>query len=96
MAGQKFPCPEDGLTLEIIAKAEVAEHFKERVVSRGSAHVVDITSAEALLAGSGPGELEFTFPEKVVFELVHTRGCKQHRRIPAWHKHITGATHTAL
>jgi hypothetical protein len=48
----------DGVALEIIAKAEIAEHLEERVVVGGSPHVVDVARAQTLLAGGRPREFE--------------------------------------
>ena len=93
---EEFPCPVDRLPLEVIAKAEVAEHFKERVMASGPPHVLDIAGAEALLAGGGPGEIEFAFAKEMVLELVHSGGSEQHRRVPAWHQHVTRAADAAL
>ena len=44
----------DGVTLEIVAEAEVAEHLEERVVPLGDAHVLNVVCAHALLRGRGP------------------------------------------
>ena len=50
-AGQEFPCPGNGLLLEIIAEREVAEHLKIGAVARRLADVFDVAGADALLAG---------------------------------------------
>ena len=47
---QELPGPGNGLALEIIAEREVAEHFKERLVTRRAADVLDIARANAALA----------------------------------------------
>ena len=39
---EKLPRPGNGIALEVIAEAEVSEHLEERMVTRGSAHVVEI------------------------------------------------------
>jgi hypothetical protein len=60
---RQFPGPGDRLLFEIVAKAEVAQHLKERVVPRRAAHVLNVVGANALLevvarstsaAGAGP------------------------------------------
>ena len=49
--GQQFPGPGDRLALEIIAKTEVAQHFQQRAVTQGAAHVLDVAHPQALLGG---------------------------------------------
>ena len=95
-AGQEFPRPKDCLPLEVVAKAKVTQHLKERVVPRGAAHVVDVSCAKAFLARGGLCEFQFTFAEEVILELVHARRCEEHRRIPPWHEHIAGAADAPL
>ena len=38
--GQKYPGKAYGVVLEVVAKAEVAQHFKKRVVTCGIADIV--------------------------------------------------------
>ncbi len=95
-SGQEFPGPVDGFALEIVAKAEVAQHFEKRVVVGGTADVVDVAGAEALLAGGGAGEFELALAQEVVFELVHAGGREENRRIPARHEDVAGAACAAL
>ena len=49
----KFPRPGNGVSLEIIAETEIAEHLEEHEVSFGSANVVEVvvltSSTDALL-----------------------------------------------
>ena len=40
--GQETPCKLDGILLEVVAKAEVAQHFEEGVVTSGIADVFQI------------------------------------------------------
>ena len=96
LAGQELPGPVDGLALEVVAEAEVAQHLEERVVVGRAADVVDVAGAEALLAGRGPGELELAAAEEVVLELVHAGGREQHRGIPARHQHVAGPADAAF
>jgi hypothetical protein len=48
---EEFPCPRNGLLLEIVAEGEVAEHFKECAVTGCFADVLKIARTDALLAG---------------------------------------------
>ena len=61
-AGQEFPCPGNGLLLEVIAEGEVAQHLKIGAVAGGLADVLDVAGADALLAGADPmtGRLHLT------------------------------------
>ncbi len=49
--GEELPGPVYGLPFEIVAEREIAEHLEESAVARGVADVLDITGADALLAG---------------------------------------------
>ena len=96
LAGQKLPRPVDGLALEIVAEAEVAQHLEEGVVVGGAADVVDVARAQAFLAGRGPGELQLAAAEEMVLELVHAGRREQHRGVPAGHQHVAGPADAAL
>ena len=50
-AGQEFPCPGNGLLLEVIAEGEVAQHLKIRAVAGRMADVFNVAGADALLTG---------------------------------------------
>ena len=50
-AGQKLPAPGNGLPLEVVAEGEVAQHLKVGAVAGGLADVLNVTGADALLAG---------------------------------------------
>ena len=51
---EELPREGDGVLLEVVAEAEVAEHLEERVVARGDADVLEVVvlaaDADALLA----------------------------------------------
>ena len=57
--GEELPGKGDGLPLKVIAKGEVAQHFKIGAVAVGVAHVLNVAGADALLAGghTPPGGL---------------------------------------
>ncbi len=42
LAGDQLPGEGDGVALEVVAKAEVAQHLKERVVAAGEANVFKV------------------------------------------------------
>ena len=54
---EELPRPRDYLMLEIIAEAEVAQHFEERVVARRASDVLDVVGAHALLRRRRPRHL---------------------------------------
>ena len=96
LGGEELPRPVDGLALEVVAEAEVAQHLEEGVVIGGAADVVDVAGAEALLAGGGAGEFQLAAAEEVVLELVHARRGEQHRGVPAGDQHVAGPPDAAL
>lgn len=75
----------DGVALEIVAEAEVAQHFEESVVPRGVADVFQVVvlaaGAHAFLAGGRTGVGALFQAEEAVLELVHARVGEQQGRI---------------
>ena len=94
--GEKFPGPADCHALEVITKAEIAQHLEKRVVISGPTNVVDIAGPQALLACCGSCEIQFHFAQEVIFKLVHAGGSEQYRRIPGRHQHVTLLASVAL
>ena len=93
---QKLPGPVDSLPLEIIPKAEVAQHLEKRVVIGGPPHIFDVPRPQALLATGGLRELQLDLAEKVILERVHAGRREQNRRIPAGDQHVAGAAGVPL
>ena len=96
LAGEKLPSPIDRFAFEVVAEAEIAQHLKKGVVIGGPADVIDVASAQTLLATGGAGEFQFDAAEEVVLEWVHTCRRKEHRFIPARNQHIAGAHPVSL
>ena len=73
---QKVPGKLDRLTLEVIAKAEVAQHFKKGVVAGGVAHVFQVivlaAGAHTALATSRPVIGAWLRTQESILELIHT------------------------
>ena len=73
--GHEFPGISNSIFLEVVAKAEIAQHLKERMMALGEAHILKIvvlaTRADALLGGGGAGVIALLQPQEHVFELVH-------------------------
>ena len=72
---EKLPGKLDGLSLEVIAKTEVTEHFKEGVVSRGVSHILKIVvlaaSAHTLLSRHCAHIGPLLEAKKRLLELIH-------------------------
>src|SRR5690606_773335 len=75
------------ITLEIIAEAEVPQHFKERVVTGGITDIFQVivlaTGPDTLLGGCAAGIRTLFQTQKAVLELVHPRIGKQQGGIVA-------------
>ena len=85
LRGHQFPGVCDGLGLEVVAKAEVAQHLEECVVALGKTHVFQIvmlaSGPDTLLRARGAGILAFLQAQEDVLELVHAGIGKQQSRI---------------
>ncbi|EJK90166.1 hypothetical protein UUU_32860 [Klebsiella pneumoniae subsp. pneumoniae DSM 30104 = JCM 1662 = NBRC 14940] len=94
LTGQQFPRVFDGILLEVIAKAEVAQHFKEGVVTRGVTDVFQIvvftTRTHATLCGGRTRIITFVETKEDILELVHPCIGKQQGRIVVRHQGAAG------
>ena len=86
----------DGFFLEIVAEAEVAQHFKKGVMVRRATDVIDVAGAKTFLAGCCTSKFEFNLAEEVIFKLVHARWREQNRRVPGRHEYIARLSAVAL
>ena len=83
-AGDELPRPRDGVGLEVVAEAPVAEHLEEREVAAGAADLVDVVvlaGQRARTSGSwrpGAGRTDRLLAEEVRDELHHPR-VREHR-----------------
>ena len=77
----QLPRKRDGIALEVIAKAEVAQHLEKSMVPAGEADVFQIVvlaaGAHALLRSGGTVVVTPLHAKKYIFELVHARVGKQ-------------------
>ncbi|OPZ06361.1 MAG: hypothetical protein BWZ09_00430 [Alphaproteobacteria bacterium ADurb.BinA305] len=98
--GQQLPGVGDGVALEVVAEAEVAEHLEEGVVARGVADVLEVVvlaaGAHALLRGGGAGVGTLVEAEEHVLELVHAGVGEQQRRVLVRHERAGGHDLVAL
>ncbi len=96
--GQQLPGKGNRLILEVVAKAEVPQHFKERMVPCGIAHVVQIVvlaaCADAFLRRCRPFVIARLHPGEQVLELHHARVGEHQRRIIA--RNQRAAVHLAV
>ncbi|MNF84686.1 hypothetical protein D3C84_670580 [compost metagenome] len=87
VAGEEFPGVVDGVALEVVAEAEVAQHLEEGVVTSGVADVFQVVvlaaGTYAFLAGSGAGVGALLQAKEAVLELVHPRVGEQQGRVVA-------------
>ena len=71
--GHQLPSPFNGIGFEIVAKREIAEHFKKCVMAGSIAHIIKIimlaASADAFLRGGGARVGAFFGSGKYVLEL---------------------------
>ncbi|EAQ03290.1 hypothetical protein OB2597_01682 [Pseudooceanicola batsensis HTCC2597] len=78
----QFPGKGDGLGLEIVAEAEISQHFKEGMVPGGIAHIVEVVvlaaGADAFLGGGGARIVAGLDPGEKVLELHHA-GVREHQ-----------------
>ena len=78
---QEFPSPGDSLTLEVIAKGEVAQHLKERLMTCRAAYILDIARADTALAGRDTRARRFHLAREERLQRSHTGTNHQQCRI---------------
>jgi hypothetical protein len=88
--GQQFPRKLDRIPLEVIAKAEVAQHLEESMVARGITDVLQIVvfaaGTHAFLRRGRTGIGTLVEAEEHILELIHARVGEQQRRIFVRHQ----------
>ena len=87
--GAELPCPSGGLTLEVIAEREIAEHLKESAVARGDSDALDIGRSDALLAGCDALSRRGQLAREVFLERRHAGVDEQQALIPLRHERKT-------
>ena len=98
--GQQLPGVLDGVALEVVAEAEVAEHLEEGVVTRGVADVFEVVvlaaGAHAFLRSRRAGVRPLVETEENVLELVHPGVGEQQGRVLVRHQRTGGNDLVAL
>ena len=98
--GQQFPGVVDGIALEVVAEAEVAQHFEEGVVARGVADVFQVVvlaaGAHAALHRGGARVRTAVGADEHVLELHHAAVGQQQGRIVARHQRAGTDNRVAL
>ena len=79
--GQQLPGHRDGLGLEVVAEAEVAQHLEEGAVVGVRADDLDVRGPEALLNGGGPGPRRRLLAQEVGLEGHHARDREEDRGV---------------
>ena len=86
---QVFPCPGDGLFLEIIAERPVTQHLEHGVVVRVVSHFFQVivlsADTQALLRVGHALPLRRMVAQNDVFELVHSRVGEHQRGVIFYH-----------
>src|SRR6185295_8287869 len=98
--GEQLPGKLDRVLLEIVAEAEVAQHFEESVVPRRVADVLQVVvlaaRTHAALRGGGARVGALLLAEEDVLELHHARIDEQQRRVVRGHERTGGHDAVAL
>src|SRR5690606_35223271 len=92
--GQDLPGEADGVFLEVVSEAEVAEHFAEGVMPGGEADVFQVvvlaTGTHATLGTGSATEGGRFQPEEDVLELHHARIGEEQGRVVLGHERTAG------
>ena len=79
--GEELPGHGDGVGLEVVPEAEVAQHLEEGAVVGVGADDLDVGGAEALLDGGGPGPGRRLLAQEVRLERHHARDGEEDRGV---------------
>ena len=98
MRGNQLPGVGNGVLLEVVAKAEVAEHLEERMMAIGKADIFKIVvlaaGADALLRSGGARVVALFGAKEDILELVHAGVGKQQGGVIGGNQR--GAVHLAV
>ena len=86
---QKFPCPMDGLSFEIISKREITEHFKKRTMSCSFTYIFNITCTNTFLTSSHTFFRWNYLTCKIWLQRCHTGIDKKKTLIVMWYERKT-------
>ena len=78
---QKFPCPGNSFFFKIIAKGEITQHFKKRMMAGCPAYIVNVVSPDTFLARRNAIRRRYEFSSKIRFQRSHTSTDKQQARV---------------
>ena len=90
--GQKFPAPGNGLVLKVIAKGEIAQHFKISTMTGRLTNILNITGTDTLLAGADASSGRLHLALKIGLHGCHTGINQQQRGIVLWNQRKAGQT----
>jgi hypothetical protein len=90
LPGHQFPGIRDGKLLEVVAEAEIPQHFEERMMARGVADIVQVVvlaaGADAFLRRGGADVGTPLLPGEDVLELHHAGVGEHQGRVIARHQ----------
>ena len=69
---QEFPCPVNGIVLEVVTEGEITKHFKEGMVASCPTYIFKVTSTHTFLACSNSCARWNEFACKEWLERCHT------------------------
>ena len=93
---QKLPCPGNRLLFEIITKGEITQHLKIGAVTGCFADILQITGADALLAGGYPSSGGYFLSGKPRLHRSHTGIDNKKRIVVMRNQRKTVQTQTSL
>ncbi len=80
--GDKLPSPGNRFRLEVITEGKIAQHFKKSGMTVRLAHIFQVRSAQAALAGCHPPVLRFGLPQEIRFKGNHARAGQKQAVVP--------------
>ena len=93
---EELPRPRNGLSLEVIAEREIAEHLEIRLMARGTSDILDVARAHATLTRrhARAGRLHLAGKERL--QRRHASTDEQERRIVLRNERKAGQPEVAL
>ncbi len=94
--GEELPGPGNGLPLEVVVEAEIAQHLEKGAVAVCDAHAVNVWGADALLAGCDPVAGGLCLAGEVLLHGGHARADEQQAGVSLGNQGEAGQPQVAL
>ena len=94
--GEELPSPRNSFFLEIIAEAEVSEHFKESTVTRRNTYSFKVGRTDALLTGGNTVSRRDLLAREELLHRCHTGVYEKKRLIVVGDKGVRRKTEMSL